>query len=208
MACAVRRCGVLAGAEGATDGTVSAAAGHNQWQHLALGARCLSCGLAPRSPWPPNRPFFSPPRRQNGTSAGATGAMSGAKHRQKGDRVEREIVELLKAAGIHSERYPYSGATRFRGKAHDLDVYLFGRDDLPATFEVKARKGGRGFKMLGMLESTDGLFMVENYKKPKVSISWDLLLEIAARLKELEELKKKEKGNAKLALVRPGSSHN
>jgi len=37
--------------------------------------------------------------------------MSGARHRQKGDRVERELVERHKAIGVHAERYPLSGAS-------------------------------------------------------------------------------------------------
>ena len=49
--------------------------------------------------------------------------MSGARHRRKGDRVEREIVELHPALGVHGERYPLSGAGRFRGLGHDLDIY-------------------------------------------------------------------------------------
>jgi Holliday junction resolvase len=49
--------------------------------------------------------------------------MSGPRHRQKGDRVERELVDRHKAIGVHSERYPLSGASRFRGSGHDVDVY-------------------------------------------------------------------------------------
>jgi hypothetical protein len=35
--------------------------------------------------------------------------MSGARHRQKGNRAEREIVDLHKGINIHAERYPLSG---------------------------------------------------------------------------------------------------
>ena len=35
--------------------------------------------------------------------------------RDKGGRIERELVARHKAIGIHAERYPLSGATRFRG---------------------------------------------------------------------------------------------
>jgi len=34
--------------------------------------------------------------------------MSGARHRRKGDRIEREIVEAHRALGVHAERYPLS----------------------------------------------------------------------------------------------------
>ena len=55
--------------------------------------------------------------------------MSGARHRRKGNRIERELVDAHKLVGIYAERYPLSGASRFRGSGHDLDVYLFGRDE-------------------------------------------------------------------------------
>jgi Holliday junction resolvase len=54
--------------------------------------------------------------------------MSGAKHRRKGDAIERELVQLHKAIGIHAERYPLSGASRFRASGHDVDIYARGRD--------------------------------------------------------------------------------
>jgi hypothetical protein len=42
--------------------------------------------------------------------------MSGRGHRQKG---EREIVDRHSAMAIHAERYPLSGASRFRGSGRD-----------------------------------------------------------------------------------------
>src|SRR6476660_2068668 len=74
--------------------------------------------------------------------------MSGARHRQKGDRCERELVERHQALGIHAERYPLSGASRFRGSGHDLDIYALGRDAAPLIAESQARKSGNGFKQL------------------------------------------------------------
>jgi hypothetical protein len=69
--------------------------------------------------------------------------MSGARHRRKGDRIEREIVQRHVELGIKSERYPLSGASRFRGSGHDIDLYLFGADEAPAIAEVKARQSRR-----------------------------------------------------------------
>jgi Holliday junction resolvase len=40
--------------------------------------------------------------------------MSGARHRQKGNRVERAIVHALQDAGFAAERVPLSGAARGR----------------------------------------------------------------------------------------------
>jgi hypothetical protein len=71
-----------------------------------------------------------------------------AARRRKGARVEAEIVARHKALGVHAERYPLSGGSRFRGSSHDVDVYLFGRGAAPLVCEVKARKSGAGFAQL------------------------------------------------------------
>jgi hypothetical protein len=39
---------------------------------------------------------------------------------------------------------PLSGASRFRGSGHDVDIYAFGPDEAPLATEVKKRKGGTG----------------------------------------------------------------
>ena len=70
--------------------------------------------------------------------------MSGARHRRKGNRVERELVQLHKALGVHAERYPLSGASRFRGSGHDVEIYVFGPGEGPLVAEVKSRRSGMG----------------------------------------------------------------
>jgi Holliday junction resolvase len=83
--------------------------------------------------------------------------MSGAKHRQKGDRCERELVELHRALGIHAERYPLSGASRFRG----------------SVAECRARKNGDGFLTLeGWLADYDALFLRRDRAEPLVVLPW------------------------------------
>ena len=72
----------------------------------------------------------------------------GARHRRKGNRVEREIVDLHKAIGIHAERVPLSGASRYQNKGHDVDIYVAGRDEAPLVAEVKARRNGSGFTVI------------------------------------------------------------
>jgi Holliday junction resolvase len=99
--------------------------------------------------------------------------MSGAKHRRKGDRVERELVALHRAIGIHCERYPLSGASRFRGSSHDIDLYIWGREQAPAVCEVKARKNGAGFTTLeNWLGQFDCLFLKRNHGDPLVVLPW------------------------------------
>ena len=93
--------------------------------------------------------------------------------RDKGARAERDIVDRHKAIDVHAERYPLSGASRFRGAGHDVDLYPFGRDAAPLVAEVKARKNGAGFTTLaGWLSDYDCLFLKRNNADPLVVSPW------------------------------------
>ena len=109
----------------------------------------------------------------------------GKSQRDNGNRAEREIVDRHKAIDIHAERYPLSGASRFRGSGHDVDIYPFGRDAAPLTVEVKARGNGSGFTLLEKwLGDYDALFLRRNRAEPLVLLPWSTwvaLLERARR---------------------------
>jgi Holliday junction resolvase len=108
----------------------------------------------------------------------------GAKHRQKGDRTEREIVDRHKAAGVHAERYPLSGASRFRGAGDDVDIYVFGKDEAPIVGEVKSRKSGQGFATLEKwLAEYDALFLRRNHADPLVCIPWRVWMRLLERVR-------------------------
>jgi len=110
----------------------------------------------------------------------------GAHHRRKGDRIEREIVDRHKALGTHAERYPLSGASRFRGSGHDIDLYLFGRDEAPAVAEVKGRKSGAGFATLERwLAEYDCLFLRRNNADPLVIVPWRMWARILERVQPM-----------------------
>ena len=97
----------------------------------------------------------------------------GARHRRKGNKIERELVARHKELGIHCERYPLSGASRFRGSGHDLDLYPFGREEAPIVAESKARKNGAGFTQLETwLGTYDVLFLRRNNADPMVVLPW------------------------------------
>ena len=99
--------------------------------------------------------------------------MSGARHRRKGLCCEREIVRRHVDAGIHAERYPLSGASRFRGSGHDIDLYPFGRNEAPIVAEAKARKTGAGFIQLQKwLGKYDALFLRRNNADALVLLPW------------------------------------
>ena len=106
----------------------------------------------------------------------------GGQHRRKGVRIEREIIDRHKALGIFAERYPLSGASRFRGSGHDVDIYLFGRDEAPAVAEVKARRNGSGFATLERwLAEYDALFLRRNNADPLVLLPWRIWTRIIER---------------------------
>jgi hypothetical protein len=109
----------------------------------------------------------------------------GDRHRRKGNRIEREIVDGHKALGISAERYPLSGASKFRNSGHDVVIYLFGQDEAPAVAEVKARRRGAGFAALERwLGDYDCLFLRRNNADPLVLLPWRMwarLLETVSR---------------------------
>jgi hypothetical protein len=110
--------------------------------------------------------------------------MSGAGPRQKGNRIEREIVDRHLAIGDKAERYPLSGASRFRGSGHDVDLYLFGPEEAPAVSEVKARKDGAGFTTLERwLGEYDALFLRRNHADPLVLLPWRTWAALLAKVR-------------------------
>jgi hypothetical protein len=111
--------------------------------------------------------------------------MSGRGHRQKGDRIEREIVDRHRELGVHAERYPLSGASRFRGSGHDADIYLFGADAAPIKAEVKGRKNGAGFVTLeNWIGGYDALFLRKDRTDPMVLIPWRVWAQLVERVRQ------------------------
>ena len=98
----------------------------------------------------------------------------GKMQRNKGNRVEREIVNYLKENGIPAKRVPLSGAAEgFKG-----DIIIDGS----LRAEVKARKDG--FKQIyEWLEGNDYLFIKAN-RKPVL-----VVMEISEFIKLLKEEK-------------------
>lgn len=101
--------------------------------------------------------------------------MSGAKHKQKGSRVEREMVHAHRRAGIKAARIPLSGAAggEFSGDIK-LQITQQGLPDLVLRGEVKARRDGEGFKLLeGWLGQNDLLFLKRDRAAPLIVLTWD-----------------------------------
>jgi Holliday junction resolvase len=105
--------------------------------------------------------------------------------RAKGDRIERELVALHKSIGVHAERYPLSGASRFRGAGHDLDIYTLGKEQAPLVVEVKGRKNGSGFTTLERwLADYDALFLRRDHADPLVLIPWRVWARLLEKVRQ------------------------
>jgi Holliday junction resolvase len=111
--------------------------------------------------------------------------MSGARHRRVGNACEREVVDRHRDLGVKAERYPLSGASRFRGSGHDVDIYAFGTDEAPLVAEVKKRKGGAGFIQLEKwLADYDLLVLRRNHADPMVVLPWRVWARLLERVRQ------------------------
>lgn len=103
----------------------------------------------------------------------------GKPSRDKGARVERELVAALNEVGLDAKRVPLSGAARgFKG---DIIISNEFTSYTRKTWqvEVKARKDGSGFKTLeAWLGDNDFLFLKRNNADPIVVMSWDSFLNL------------------------------
>ena len=110
--------------------------------------------------------------------------MSGERHRRVGNACEREVVDRHHALGIKAERYPLSGASRFRGSGHDVDVYVFGEEQAPLVAEVKKRKNGAGFTTLEKwLGQYDLLVLRRNHADPMIVLPWRVWAQLLGRVR-------------------------
>ena|SRR5215813_13194472 len=81
--------------------------------------------------------------RTNVAGTTAPSGSGGARHRRKGDRIERELVERHRALGVHAERYPLSGASHAKTAAMRYQNYFrIGRRGQMAKKTDRAASGG------------------------------------------------------------------
>jgi Holliday junction resolvase len=110
--------------------------------------------------------------------------MSGDRNRREGDRVERHLVNRHKAIGVHAERYPLSGASRFRDSAYDVDVNVLGANEPPLVTEVKARAHGGGFgRIEKCLANYGALFLRRNGADPLILFAWPVWARIIGEVR-------------------------
>jgi hypothetical protein len=123
-------------------------------------------------------------RENSLTTEPVQGHRGGRRSRAEGDRIEHEIVSRHAAIGIKAERYPLSGASRFRGSGDDIDIYAFGTDGGPLVAEEKARRSGAGFVTLEKwLGGCDCLFLQRNGAQAVVLFAWRVWAALLARVR-------------------------
>ena len=112
--------------------------------------------------------------------------MPGKSSRDKGGRVERELVQKLRDAGFSDTfRVPLSGAAEgFKGdiniKMSAIGGNVLGVEETLVA-EVKARKDGTGFKQLEDWKGDhDYLFLKRNNSDPMVAMDWDEFVRLLA----------------------------
>ena len=99
--------------------------------------------------------------------------------KNKGSRVERELVIKHKREGIPCLRVPLSGGGSIPG-----DLLVGSQQEYRC--EVKARKGGAGFATLDKwLSGNDFLILKKDFSEPFVAMTWQMYVELlAAKLAE------------------------
>lgn len=99
--------------------------------------------------------------------------------KNKGARVEREMVAKHIELGVHAQRIDARLGQFGADKSHDIDVYARGKDAAPLCGEVKARKNGEGFATLERwLGENDMLFLKRNNAEPMVVVPWRVWAEL------------------------------
>lgn len=100
--------------------------------------------------------------------------MMGKKSRDKGNRIEREIVNLLQEVGIAAERVPLSGATKGRCTG---DVWVPVKN-VDRVLEIKCRADG--FKQIyDWLSGHYGLVIRRDRDEPLIVLRFSEFAELA-----------------------------
>ena len=99
----------------------------------------------------------------------------GKSQRDKGSRVERELVNRLKDSGVTAQRVPLSGMCA--GYKGDIELQVGGE---PWVAEVKSRAQASGWRMVKVwLGENDLLFLREDgVKDPLVVMNWNRFMDL------------------------------
>tara|TARA_R110002020_G_scaffold166580_1_gene354668 strand:- start:30 stop:617 length:588 start_codon:yes stop_codon:yes gene_type:complete len=100
----------------------------------------------------------------------------GKMQRNKGSRVEREMVALMQSHNITCERVPLSGAMHYQGNGGDIDIYA---SNLHLQTEVKSRAKSLWKTLVNWLSGSDILILKANREDPFVFMPMRVFIELA-----------------------------
>jgi len=93
----------------------------------------------------------------------------------KGERFEREIVQLAQSMGLTAHRIPLSGSTWIKG-----DVLIEGR-------KLECKKRASGFKQIrDWIQGFDGLIIGSDHEKPLVVVRLEEWLKLLLKVKDIQ----------------------
>lgn len=99
--------------------------------------------------------------------------MSGGKHREKGHRTERKLLNFI-------ERFVFIPSAPLSRDCGNINSYVHGRDATPLIGE--ARMNGVSFKTLEDWYGKNGIhFLNGNHKSPVVVLPWETWIVLLKR---------------------------
>jgi len=101
----------------------------------------------------------------------------GKMSRDKGARIEREIVNCHKESGVYAERYDARRGQFGAERSYDIDVYWRGKDEAPLCGEIKARKALPQW-IWEYLGENDFLVLRQNGRQPLYVVPHNVWLRI------------------------------
>lgn len=105
--------------------------------------------------------------------------MGGRSSKIKGARIEREIVQRFKDAGLRAQRIDARLGQFGADKSHDVDVYRPGRD-APFCGEVKGRKQFPAW-LIEWLGENDFLVLREDRRDPVYVLPERIFIELMGK---------------------------
>ena len=123
--------------------------------------------------------------------------MSGGRFaKAKGDRLEREIVDLLRSHGLKAQRVPLSGAA---GGSFTSDVVLTLQGK---QFRIEAKHRGNGFQTIySWLGNNDGLVIRADRQEPLICLPLKTIASLFSTLKDREEKEVSKRSAEKESVV-------
>lgn len=108
------------------------------------------------------------------------------RNKEKGDRLEAKLVEMLLLAGFHARRTPKSGSGPLSsnpGSGYDISLSLFDK-----VYKVEAKARGVAFQTFyKWLRKSDMVIVKQNFEEPLVVLPLRLAIELMNATKKQQK---------------------